>query len=118
MNEAVKDKIAGWLAEDDTGVSSETIALYLGFGKLPRLHSHPWDPDDFHRCLKLLERVPELRDELHRMAAVSPTWAALVERWGEVEESFLDEVGMGWWKARRAPRTYDLMQRIRTSAGR
>jgi hypothetical protein len=43
---------------------------------------------------------------------VSAQWAALAPRWDEVEASHLAEVGLGWTKARCAPKTSALMQSI------
>ena len=106
------EKVADWLANGERGLSSETMAMWLAMGKLPKWHSHPLDPDDLDRCLKLLEWVPELRAELPRMAGVSRRWAALVANWDRIERSHLDEVGLGWTKARSAPKTYDLMKSI------
>lgn len=108
-------QIAEWLANGETGISSESIALWLGFGvKQTRWgnFNHPHDPDDLNRCLKLLRDVPALRPMLPRMAEVGPVWAALVERWDELEQCQLDEIGIDWCKARSAPRTYALMRSI------
>jgi hypothetical protein len=64
------------------------------------------------RCLKLLHRAPGLRERLPLMAELSPTWAALVARWDDIEALQLDEIGLGWTKSRSAPRTYELMRSI------
>lgn len=112
MNE-MQDKVMDWLTTGETGLSSKTIAYWLAFGKkFERGGNYPRDPADLDRCLKLLERVPGLREELPRMAELSPTWAALVSRWSEIERSHLEEVGLGWWRAKSAPKTYDLMHSI------
>ena len=42
----------------------------------------------------------------------SPQWAALIERWAEVEESHIHEVGLGWTKSKHAPKTYKLIREI------
>jgi hypothetical protein len=100
-----------WLASGRRGISSNTM-----FGAMTGINaldgypaSYPCDPDDFDRCLALLDQCPELRPSLSNMADVSPQWAALVERWDEIEAMHLDEVGLGWSKGRNAPRTYALM---------
>ena len=104
-----------WLANGRRGVSSNTIAQHLtGINCLRGWSgSIPWDPDDLDRCLQLLEDVPALRPLMPQMATYSPEWAALVARWDEVEASHLEEVGLGWTKAKSAPKTYELMARIR-----
>lgn len=101
-----------WLANGKTGLSSEAMAYWLAFGQRRGRIDHPHDPADFDRCLRLLAHAPALREHLPRMAELSTTWAALVHHWAAIEASHLEEVGLGWTKARSAPRTYELMQRI------
>lgn len=107
-----------WLANGRRGTSSNTIFTVLtgvdalkGWGA-----DNPHDPDDLDRCLALLEAVPELRPKLPLMAQVSPAWAALIAHWDQIERSHLDEVGLGWTKAKSAPRTYKLMRRVLDAA--
>lgn len=109
-----------WLASGSRGRSSNTMFTVLtGVDALGDSgKSHPHDPDDLDRCLRLLEAVPELRPLLPKMAGVSPEWAALISNWAEIERSHLDEVGLGWTKARSAPRTYDLMRKTIESASK
>lgn len=104
--------VVKWLAGHRTGVSSETMAFWLGFGIKPSTVGHPWNPADLDRCLRLIDEVPELRGHLKRMSALSRSWALLIERWSDIEQSHLDEVGLGWTKARTAPRTYALMKEV------
>lgn len=106
------EKVLEWMAYGEPGRSSETMAFRL-LGMKPRQReSHPLDPADFNRCLKLLKAVPELRDKLPEMKAVSPAWSAIVDRWSELEESFIDEVGWDWSNGQSAPKTYALMKEI------
>jgi hypothetical protein len=109
---SLEAKVAHWFASGRVGVSSRTIASFLGLGIPKGDYSHPHDPDDLDRCLQLLEAIPELRENLPRLAALSPEWAALVGRWDEIERSHLDEVGLRWTKAHSAPKTYDLMRSV------
>jgi hypothetical protein len=106
--------LLGWLAGGSRGVSSNTIVQHLTGIQTLRGWSPdvPADPDDFDRCLRLFRDVPLLRFELYRMASLSPKWAALVDNWEAIEVSHLDEVGLGWTKAREAPRTYALMRNV------
>lgn len=105
-----------WLAVGEHGESALAIVTKLrdGLGLLGCGTStqHPHDPDDLRRCLLLLRDAPELRGELHRMAEVSPQWAALVRAWPELEASFEAEAGPGWADGKvggEAPQTYELM---------
>lgn len=116
-DEDIQRKTLRWLADGETGESSETMAYWLAFNvKRGRGVSHPLDPADFNRCLKLLDAAPELRHELPRMMELGPVWSALVLRWTEIEICFLDEAGLDWKKATRAPNTYALMRSIRDAA--
>jgi len=108
-------KTVEWLANGEVGLSSRQLAMWIAFDqKTDRGFGidHPHDPDDLDRCLMYLERVPEARPHLYRMRELSPAWAALVDRWDEIEASHVDEVGLGWTKARSAPKTYALMRSI------
>ncbi len=106
---SMKDKVLVWLLEDkDTGVSSKAMAAAV-LGKEAKYTWTPSDPSDFNRCLLLIESAPEIKDHMDKVAAISDSWAKLVSHWGEIEQSFLNEVGRNWSKARSAPITYKLM---------
>lgn len=104
--------VIDWIATGEQGASSKCMAMWLAFGKRTDYPAYPHDPDDLDRCLKLLSVAPGLRKRLHLMAELSPTWAALVENWADIEAMHIGEVGLGWTKARTAPRTYELMRRV------
>lgn len=113
VNPASAREVAKWMAHYPTGLSSMTMALFLAHGLVKEGgRNHPHDPDDLDRCLQLLAVAPSLRAELPQMAKLSPVWAALVARWAEIERRHLDEVGLGWTKARSAPQTYKLMREV------
>lgn len=107
-----QQKTINWLANGKTGVSSKTMAFWLAFSIKMDDAYHPLDPADLDRCLMLLDQVPELRPHLSQMRLLGPYWDALVTNWECIERSHLDEVGLGWTKARSAPKTYDLMQSV------
>lgn len=111
MMDMTQKLVIQWLALGRVGLSSKCMAMWLAFGQRTD-GSHPRDPDDLDRCLVLLSFAPGLRKLLPKMAEVSPSWAALVSRWDEIESTHLDEVGLGWTKARSAPRTYALMKKV------
>jgi len=112
---SMKDKILNWFAVCEVGASSKVMAMAVI--DMPHDRSHPYDPDDLNRCLLLLEFVPEILSRMEKVAAISDTWAALIGRWSEVEQCFLDEVGLNWTKGNKAPRTFDLMKEIRSGCG-
>ena len=84
-----------WLREGERGISSEAIFEVMS-GRIISRHSHsgshPWDPSDFYRCHKLLELIPEWREDLHKMREVSPTWAALVYNWDMLTELLKEQI--------------------------
>lgn len=108
---AAGDRLEAWLDGPDTGISSLTIAEILsgrpGLVRSSFGRSTPKDPADFWRCLNLLKAMPEWRERLPEVAAAEPSWAALVERWGEVEALYREEAPTG-----RAPRCYALMREL------
>jgi hypothetical protein len=113
----VSENLIQWLANGERGVSSKTIVHYvtgLDMGKNFR-PDHPYDPDDMTRCIKLLERCPELVPGFReKMPRVSGTWARLAEHWDELVAS-LDAEIPGWRDGARgrAPKTYEMMQNLR-----
>lgn len=107
----MRDKILQWFATGQVGASSCVMASVIS-GASATDRSYPHDPDDLNRCLLFLDAVPEARSELHRLRGVSKKWVALIDRWDEVEKTFIDEVGLNWCNGSSAPITYDLMREI------
>jgi len=107
-------KIINWLANGETGMSSEAIAFKM-LGVEKGQSFAPCDPSDFKRCLKLILAVPEIRPRLNEMKEVSEYWSKLIDRWDEVETCFMEEVGE-WltnsFSDKRATKTYNLMEEI------
>lgn len=112
----LSDEMVRWLASGERGVSSNTIFTHLtavnAMGRWPHM-SHPLDPDDLTRCVKLLEMCPELRIAFPQMVDLSPQWAALVSCWDELV-SILDREVQGWRSGKRgsAPKTYAKMKEL------
>ncbi|MEN6532318.1 MAG: hypothetical protein ABFD89_01560 [Bryobacteraceae bacterium] len=102
-----------WLASDDTGLSSRCMArtLWPSAGIPEERHfgnkSHPLDPDDFGRCHRFLEAVPEAKARIGEMSAVSKQWAGLVAAWDELTALYLEELPSG-----RCPKLYARMEQI------
>lgn len=110
-----------WLASCERGISSETIfEMITGVKTVRTMKSHPHDPADFMRCLKLLDACPEFKPLMCKMKGVSPVWRALVDRWDEIQKVFETEAPPNWrnggiWSA---PKTYKLMREIIEGAGK
>jgi hypothetical protein len=110
---SISDRANSWIVGDDTGASSKAIWAHMMDAGAPRFGwSHPWDPDDLGRCLRLLELIPEWKPRMPEMAVRSKSWAALVANWGTIAMSMADEVGIDCSKGRRAPKTYALMKDV------
>lgn len=90
---SVNEKVLWWLGNKngEHGTSSMFMCNVLSQGlEYRRLSppdfgldkiSHPHDVDDFRRCYLLLQTVPEWKEKLHLMKAVSPVWEKLVDNW-------------------------------------
>lgn len=112
VGDAMKYQILKWFGTGQVGASSQAMALAAA-GVPQEDHSHPYDPSDFNRCLLLQEAAPEIRQHMGKVASMSAVWARLVERWDEVEQCFIEEAGLNWSKASRAPKTYAMLKEIR-----
>lgn len=108
---SVPMSVINWMASGERGISSETIVSHIWGLPPPRWGgSHPHDPDDLKRCLKLLEASPETKARFSEMQTCSPQWRALLKRWDELERMFLEEAGDIEWSNRLpATRTYFAM---------
>lgn len=78
--------LAKWLASDDTGMSSKFMAAVLG--GIGGKYAHPWDADDFGRCVRLLDAVPEFRERIAMMRAHGKQWSNLLDRWEQAENAY------------------------------
>ncbi len=103
-----------WFVNGETGLSSNTLALWLSEQKRPDTGVHfPCDPSDFRRCLLLLDAVPELRGKMHTLPQLSKEWAAFYEKWEELEKTLRHETAVG----RSAPKTFILIKEILGNTG-
>lgn len=94
-----------WLAGPDTGASSIALCKRLVGNFTGDSPPHPWDPDDFGRCHRLLHAMPGWRARIGEAAELSPTWERLVAAWDELEKLYLEELPSG-----RAPKLYARMR--------
>ena len=114
MNEVIVPLSAlMWIVGDDTGASSEDLWAHM-LGVARRYVDHPYDPDDIGRCFRLLDQVPQWKSRLPEMAHYSDAWKYLVENWDKIRACMEAETGITRpFKARMAPRTYELMNAYR-----
>ena len=83
-----------WFVENgEHGISSSTMLYHLTGRKIgePGL-GHPSDPDDFKRCHKLLQAIPQLKTQLQSMKRLGKTWANLVDNWDKLTTMYEDLV--------------------------
>jgi hypothetical protein len=95
QSQGVREKAMWWIANGYVGMSSKTIWNCLIGNKNFPVH-HPYDPDDFSRCYKLLQAVPEWRNELHRLKPLSKAWSNLVDNWDKLTEMYELNVKTDW----------------------
>lgn len=103
----LRGKILHWLANGETGLSSETIA-FATTGVSAARHRHPHDIHDFKRCLKLRKEIPETEEGLNLLAETCPQCRALRDHWQQLEQTgnyyqFRDLLQEIYQKAGKAP---------------
>lgn len=103
-----------WLFSRDTGMSSKAILGHMMAGVSDG--SYPHDPSDLGRCLRLLEIFPQWKERIPEMAKYGPVWTVYARHWPDLQKSMEEEVGIGWEKGRKAPKTYELMHRLEQQA--
>jgi hypothetical protein len=82
-----REKALFWYNHGHVGMSSKTMFHCL-MGHEDFEINHPHDPDDFSRCYKLLEQVPEWKNELHKLKPLSKQWSNLVDNWPKLTELY------------------------------
>jgi hypothetical protein len=86
-----KDKIIEWLLSDDTCASSIAIvAKMTGFVPIYG-YSIPYDQEDFGRCHRLLEKMPEFKVRIEELSQISAQWAALIENWEKLTAIYFSD---------------------------
>lgn len=88
-------KAMWWLANGETGTSSKTMwNCFMNNENFPI--NHPYDPDDFSRCYKLLEVVLEWKKRLHQLKGLSYEWDNLIDNWDELTRMYELNVKENW----------------------
>lgn len=101
-----------WLENGEHGMSSETMWNCL-MGNSNFRVSYPFDPDDFSRCYKLLQYVPEWKSELSKLKSLSPAWSNLVDNWDKLTEMYEENVRTNWKNYKKIG-MYEFMQTLIT----
>lgn len=79
--------LAAWLGSDDTGLSSEFMAITLS-ERGQRRFAEPMDADDFGRCIRMLRVCPDLKKNLPIMKQHGPIWSQIVDYWDRLEQYY------------------------------
>jgi hypothetical protein len=112
LNAPLEVRVDWWWERGERGTSSETIFCAMT-GRGLRRASYPLDPDDYRRCRRLLEIVPEWRGQLSKVVDRFP--------WFEPFATFWDRFDTMWdaeYKTGRCPMLYEEMQKACAAAER
>jgi hypothetical protein len=100
QSESVYKKAMAWWKNGERGSSSETMWHCFMNDNMSRA-DHPYDPDDFSRCYKLLQYVPEWKLKLQKLKSLSPEWSNLVDNWDKLTEMYGENVRTNWKNSKK-----------------
>lgn len=110
QSQGIKEKAMWWIANGFVGNSSKTMwNCLMGNSEFPV--NHPYDPDDFSRCYKLLQAVPEWKNELQKLKTLSKAWSNLVDNWDKLTEMYELNEKQGWKKYKEVG-MYEFMSKL------
>lgn len=93
----ISERASFWLKHGEQGMSSKAIFQRLGRHQFDKdYRNHPSDPDDFKRCYKLLEMIPEWKPLIGEMASVSNEWSNLSDNWTKLTDMYEKNVKEDW----------------------
>ena len=104
------EKAMWWAANGERGMSSNSMFAVLS-GQNPKQVSYPCDPNDFKRCYKLLQAIPEWKSQLFRMRQFSKQWDSLVTNWDKLTEMY-EQNEREDWKNYKSVGMYEFMQTL------
>ena len=92
-----KTRIQDWLANGETGLSSESVVSFMEEGIEPA--SYPHDYADLRRVILLVDRIPEYEKRMHEMEKfagwekIAPIWEELVATIKKSDPDLLEPTG-------------------------
>jgi len=114
QSKTVRERAIWWFSKGEVGLSSKVMCTFFLTGGIAGIFPHyPHDPDDFGRCYKLLEAIPEWKEELPDLATLSEPWSKLVENWDTLTEMYEQNVAEDWKNVDEVG-MYELMQKLTT----
>lgn len=106
----IEAKANWWITNGHVGNSSQTIWSFFMGVKDFRIN-HPYDQDDFSRCYKLLEAVPEWRERILELSSLSTAWKNLSKNWDKLTEMY-EQNKKEDWKNYEKIGMYEFMQTL------
>lgn len=110
QSKSIQEKAMFWLGNGNVGLSSKTMFNCL-IGHKDFEVNYPHDPDDFSRCYKLLEAIPEWKSELYKLKSLSKIWSDLVDNWDKLTEMYKENCKTNWKETKRIG-MYQFMNQI------
>jgi hypothetical protein len=110
QSKTANEKAMWWIGNGHVGMSSKTMWNCL-IGNKDFDINHPYDPDDFSRCYKLLETVPEWKTELHKLKPLSEAWSNLVDNWDKLTQMYEQNESEGWKNSKKIG-MYEFMDKL------
>jgi hypothetical protein len=95
QSQNVLQKANWWITNGETGLSSKTMWSFFLNLNIPVIN-HPHDPDDFGRCYKLLEAVPEWKERIPELSKLSEPWKNLSENWDKLTQMYEQNQSEDW----------------------
>jgi hypothetical protein len=111
MTLPLNDRAFFWYENGERGASSMAIWNCFMREEGKRTVDHPYDPDDFKRCYKLLQIVPEWKEQISRLKTLSIQWSNLADNWDKLTEMFEKNEREGWRNYRQVG-MYEFMQEL------
>lgn len=110
QSQKASEKALWWIANGHVGMSSKTMWNHF-MGNKDFEINHPYDPDDFSRCYKLLEAVPEWKERILELGLLSIPWKNLSENWEKLTEMY-EKNKKEDWKNYKKIGMYEFMETL------
>lgn len=110
LTQSIEERIQWWFKYGDVGLSSKTMVNCFLLNPDFEIN-HPLDPDDFKRCYKLLQTIPEWKSELNKLKDLSKAWSNLVDNWETLTKMY-EQNEKEQWKNYKEIGMYELMQKL------
>lgn len=95
QNKSIQQRALWWISNGETGSSSKTMWNYFMGNKYNEI-DHPYDPDDFKRCYKLLQAIPEWKKRIPELKSLSTAWSNLADNWDKLTEMYEQNLKEDW----------------------